>query len=46
LILITPRHSMLALVDRLIVVDGGRIMADGPKQTVLAGLNNEKIRGA
>jgi len=46
LILITHRHSMLTIVDRLIVVDGGRIVADGPKQTVLAGLKNEKIRSA
>jgi ATP-binding cassette subfamily C protein LapB len=46
LILITHRHSMLSLVDRLIVVDGGRIIADGTKEHVLENLKNEKIRGA
>lgn len=46
LILITHRHSMLALVERLVVVDGGRIVADGPKEQVLVGLKNEQIRGA
>ena len=35
LILITHRLSLLDLVDRLIVVEGGKIMADGPKQDVL-----------
>lgn len=44
LLLITHRHSMLPLVDRLIVIDGGRIVADGPKNRVLAGLKNERIR--
>lgn len=38
LILSTHRHALLALVDRLIVVDGGRIIADGPRDTVLASL--------
>ncbi|MHB2169184.1 type I secretion system permease/ATPase [Alsobacter sp. R-9] len=38
LIIATHRFSMLQLVDRLIVVDNGRIVADGPKETVLASL--------
>lgn len=38
LILSTHRHALLALVDRLIVVDGGRIIADGPKDAVLGQL--------
>lgn len=37
-ILITHRPSMLDLVDRLIVVDDSRIIADGPKAEVLARL--------
>ncbi len=45
LILITHRHSMLALVDRLIVLDNGRIVANGPKDKVLADLRNERVRG-
>ncbi len=35
LILVTHRMSMLRLVDRLIVMDGGRIVADGPKDAVI-----------
>lgn len=35
LILITHRLSMLEIVDRLIVVDNGRIVMDGPKAAVL-----------
>jgi ATP-binding cassette subfamily C protein LapB len=27
---------MLALVDRMIVIDGGRVIADGPKAEILA----------
>ncbi len=39
LILVTHRMSMLKLVDRLVVMDGGRIVADGPKELVI-----EKLR--
>jgi ATP-binding cassette subfamily C protein LapB len=38
LIVSTHRHAMLALVDRLIVIDGGRIIADGPRDTILGSL--------
>ena len=44
LILITHRHSMLSLVERLIVIDAGRVVADGPKEKVLADLRNERVR--
>lgn len=37
-ILITHRPSMLELVDRIIVVDDSRIIADGPKDKILAQL--------
>jgi ATP-binding cassette subfamily C protein LapB len=40
LILVTHRLSMLSMVDRLIVVDSGRIMLDGPKEAVL-----QRLRG-
>lgn len=46
LVLITHRHSMLAMVDRLIVLDNGRIVADGPKDKVLADLRNDRVRAA
>lgn len=38
LILITHKASMLNLVDRIIVMDYGKIIADGPKQAVLTAL--------
>jgi len=35
LILITHRGTLLSLVDRVVVFDSGRILADGPKDEVL-----------
>lgn len=46
LILVTHRASLLSLVDRLIVLDGGQLVADGPKQQVLDALKLGKIRVA
>lgn len=37
LIVATHRLAVLAVVDRLIVMDGGRIVADGPRDEILAG---------
>lgn len=42
-ILVTHRTSLLALVDRLIVVDAGRIVADGPKEQVVEALREGRI---
>ena len=39
-ILITHKAAMLELVDRLIVVDNGKIVADGPKESVLTALKS------
>jgi ATP-binding cassette subfamily C protein LapB len=44
LILVTHRASLLSLVDRVIVMDNGRIIADGPKASVLAALKQGQIR--
>ncbi len=41
LILVTHRPSVLSLVDRLIVMDDGKIIADGPKEEVLKALSNK-----
>jgi ATP-binding cassette, subfamily C, bacterial LapB len=38
LIVSTHRHQMLSIIDRLIVIDGGRIFADGPRDQILATL--------
>ena len=43
-IFITHRHSMLDLVDRLVIMDRGRILVDGPKNAVLDGLKSGKIK--
>ncbi len=45
-LVITHRHSMLDLVDRLVIMDRGRVVVDGPKQQVLDGLRSGKIRVA
>lgn len=44
LILVTHRASLLSLVDRLIVMDGARIVADGPKESVLEALKQGRIK--
>lgn len=46
LLLITHRLSMLDVVDRLIVMDNGRVVADGPKAAVLEALKNDQIKKA
>jgi ATP-binding cassette subfamily C protein LapB len=38
LIVSTHRHQMLSIVDRLIVIDGGRIFADGPRDQILGSM--------
>ena len=35
LILITHKATLLELVDRVIVIDQGKVVADGPKEKVL-----------
>lgn len=46
LLLVTHRGSLLSLVDRLIVLDGGRVVADGPKAEVMRALAAGEVRGA
>ncbi len=38
LVVSTHRHAMLSLINRLIVIDRGRIIADGPRDKVLGEL--------
>ena len=45
ILLVTHRASLLDLVDRLIVLESGRIVADGPKQEVLEALRQGRLRG-
>lgn len=44
LILVTHKQSLLKLVDRLVIMDQGRILADGPKEKVLEALSNGSIQ--
>src|SRR5690625_255083 len=43
LVLVTHRTALLELVDRLIVMDRGRIVADGPKDQVVEALRQGRI---
>ncbi len=44
LILITHKTTMLDIVDRIIVMEKGAIVADGPKDAVLNDLKNGRVR--
>ncbi len=44
LFLVTHRSSLLTLVDRLLIIDNGKIVADGPKEEVLRALRQGQIR--
>jgi ATP-binding cassette subfamily C protein LapB len=46
LLLSTHRSSLLSLVDRIIVMDAGKIVADGPKANVLEALKSGLIPAA
>ncbi|WP_163575616.1 type I secretion system permease/ATPase [Halomonas faecis] len=43
LLLVTHRTSLLSLVDRIIVVDGGKVVADGPRDKVVEALRKGQI---
>ncbi|WP_049721301.1 type I secretion system permease/ATPase [Gilvimarinus polysaccharolyticus] len=43
MLVITHRNSLLAMVDRIIVIDAGKIVADGPKDQVVEALRQGRI---
>jgi ATP-binding cassette subfamily C protein LapB len=45
-VLVTHRASLLSLVERVIVIEGGRVAADGPRDHVLAALAAGRIGAA
>ncbi len=45
LVVATHRHNMLSIVNRLIVIDGGKILADGPRDEVLKHLTDAAKAG-
>lgn len=46
MIVVTHRTSLLDLVDRIIVMDGGKIVADGPKAQVVEALRHGRVEKA
>jgi ATP-binding cassette subfamily C protein LapB len=40
---VTHRASLLSLAPRLIVLDNGKVVADGPKDQVMQALSGGKI---
>jgi ATP-binding cassette subfamily C protein LapB len=46
LIVVTHRASLLTLVNRLVVMDNGRVIADGPKEQVLEALSGGRVNAA
>lgn len=42
LVVVTHRPAVLELVNRIVVVDAGRVVMDGPKEQVLAALSGAK----
>ncbi len=44
IIIITHRESLLSVVNTLVVVDGGKVVAAGPKEAVVKALAEGKIR--
>jgi ATP-binding cassette subfamily C protein LapB len=42
-LVVTHRNSLLEMVDRIIVVDQGKLVADGPRETVIQALQQGRI---
>ena len=42
LVMVTHRPAVLELVNRVVVVDGGKVVMDGPKDQVLAALSGQR----
>jgi ATP-binding cassette subfamily C protein LapB len=42
-IVVTHRNSLLEMADRILVLDNGRIVADGPKDTVVTALRQGRV---
>ncbi|HEX7637318.1 MAG TPA: type I secretion system permease/ATPase, partial [Burkholderiaceae bacterium] len=45
-LLVTHRTSLLSMVDRVIVVDGGKVVADGPRDRIMEALQGGRIARA
>jgi ATP-binding cassette subfamily C protein LapB len=45
-LLVTHRTSLLSMIDRVIVVDNGRVVADGPRERIMEALQSGRIAKA
>ncbi len=45
-VLVTHRTSLLSMVDRVIVIDGGKVVADGPRDRIMEALQSGRIARA
>ena len=45
-VLVTHRTSLLSMVNRVIVIDGGKIVADGPRDRIMEALSTGRIARA
>jgi ATP-binding cassette subfamily C protein LapB len=45
-VLVTHRTSLLAMVTRVIVIDGGKVVADGPRESIMEALQSGRIARA
>lgn len=43
MVMVTHRMSLLALADRVIVLDQGRVVADGPRDVILEAIKSGKV---
>ncbi len=43
MLMVTHRTSLLDMADRIIVVDGGKIVADGPREQVIEALRSGRV---
>jgi len=46
LLIVTHRDSLLSMVNSLLVLDGGRVVAHGPKEAVLKALAEGRVAAA
>jgi ATP-binding cassette subfamily C protein LapB len=45
-LLVTHRTSLLSMVNRVIVIDGGRVVADGPRERIMEALQSGRVAKA
>jgi ATP-binding cassette subfamily C protein LapB len=45
-VLVTHRTSILAMVTRVIVIDGGKVVADGPRDRIMEALASGRVAKA